>query len=123
MNSVLNLSLIEGRLTRNPELYYTKNGIALCKLTLAVNSRYKSGDKFVDNVSYISVDSWNKVAENCSKYLKKGNLVRVKGRLKQSSYMSKDGQKKNKTSIEAAGVDFLSYPVRKKERTTENVPF
>ena len=123
MNSVLNLSLIEGRLTRNPELYYTKNGVALCKFSIAVNSSYKSGDRYIENVSYISVDSWNKVAENCSKYLKKGRLVRVKGRLKQSSYMSKDGQKKNVVTIEASEVDFLNSPFQKKERTTEHVPF
>jgi single-strand DNA-binding protein len=121
MQSVLNLSLIEGRLTRDPELLYTKNGNALCKFDLAVNHTFKSGEKLIEEVSYIAVDTWNKVAESCAKYLKKGNLIRVKGRLKQSSWQDKQGQKRNKISIEAAGIDFLSSP--KKEKQKEQVPF
>jgi single-strand DNA-binding protein len=123
MNSVLNLSLLEGRLTRDPKLFYTKNGIALCKFDIAVNYRIKSGDKFIDDVSYISVDTWNKVAENCAKYLKKGNFIRVKGRLRQARFEAKDGTKKNKVSVDASGVDFLSYPARKKEKSSEKIPF
>ena len=123
MQSLLNLSLVEGRLTRDPELLYTKNGIALCKFDIAVNFYYKSGEKLIEEVSYITVDTWSKVAESCGKYLKKGNLIRVKGRLKQNSWEDKEGHKKSKITVEAAGVDFLSYPTREKDKQKETVPF
>jgi len=125
MQKVLNLSLIEGRLTRDPELMYTKNGVALCKFDLAVNQPFKSGDKFVDAVSYIAVDTWSKVAECCAKYLKKGNNIRVNGRLKQSSWQDKDGKKRYKISVEASGVDFLGSQSKddNKKYHKEKIPF
>jgi single-strand DNA-binding protein len=130
MNNVLNLSLLEGRLTRDPEIYYTKNGNAFCKFDIAVNYKTKNGEKIIDDVSYIGVNTWNKVAENCMKYLKKGYLVRVKGRLKHDKYDAKDGTKKEKIKIEDASVDFLSSPKKSEttagnvsENFTEKVPF
>jgi single-strand DNA-binding protein len=107
MAQSLNLSLIEGRLTRDPELFYTTSGHAICKFDVAVNFRMKSGEKDIEDVSFISVTSWSKVAESCSSYLKKGSRVRVKGRLKQDSWQAKDGTKRNKVYIEAQTVEFL----------------
>lgn len=110
MSSVLNLSLIEGRLTRDPELLYTKKGNAVCKFDIAVNSGF-AGENQTKEVSFISVNSWNKVAECCAKYLKKGSLIRASGRLKQDSW-EKDGKKVSKIYVEAANVQFLSTPKR-----------
>lgn len=119
MSSVLNLSLIEGRLTRDPELLYTKNGNAVCKFDIAVNSNLKKGENAVSQVSFIAVNAWNKVAECCAKYLKKGSLIRANGRLKQNSWESKDGKKMSKIFVEAASVEFLGSSSRKKDK----VPF
>jgi len=116
MSSVLNLSLIEGRLTRDPELLYTKNGNAICKFDIAVNSGLKKGENAINQVSFIAVSTWNKVAECCAKYLKKGSLIRANGRLKQNSWEAKDGKKVNKTFVEAASVEFLGTPKRSKEK-------
>jgi len=115
MDKALNLSLVEGRLTRDPDLFYTKNGNEVCKFDIAVNSNFKANGKNVDEVSFISVNTWNKVADACAKYLKKGSKVRVKGRLKQNSWTSKDGAKKNKIYVEASGVDFLGSNRKKTE--------
>ncbi len=107
MSTVLNLSLIEGRLTKDPELLYTKNGNAICKFDIAVNSNLKRGGEVINQVSFIAVNTWNKVAECCVKYLKKGSLIRANGRLKQTTWANKDGKKMNKTFIEAASIEFL----------------
>ncbi|OHD15974.1 MAG: hypothetical protein A2086_11120 [Spirochaetes bacterium GWD1_27_9] len=121
MTSTLNVSLIEGRLTKDPELHYTKNGLALCKFNVAINKSTKVGDKLTQDVTYIAINVWNKVAESCAKYLKKGTLIRAKGRLKQNSWQDKEGVKRSKISLEAAGVDFLSYPSYNKKNGGEKV--
>ncbi len=116
MFSALNLSLVEGNLTRDPELVYTKNGISVCKFDVAVNTNMKSSGKTISEVSFISVTTWNKIADACGQYLKKGSKVRVKGRLKQESWISKkNGEKKNKIHIEAVSVEFLGSPKKKEE--------
>lgn len=112
MSYLLNISLIEGRLTDEPELRYTKNGKSLCKFSLAVNSKLKVNDESVDYVSYFTVNSWNNLADVCAKYLKKGSKIRVKGRLRQNRWISGDGSKREKVYIEAAGVDFLQLKTK-----------
>lgn len=115
MEKYLNLSLVEGRLTRDPDLLYTKNGAALCKFDIAVNFNFKNEGKILNEVSFISVNTWNKIADACAQYLKKGSKVRIKGRLKQDNWINKNGEKRTKIHIEAAGVDFLGSPKQKKE--------
>ena len=115
MGNALNLSLVEGHLTHDPDLFYTKNGNGVCKFDVAVNSIFKNKDKSVNEVSYITVNTWNKVADACAQYLKKGSKVRIKGRLKQDSWTTKDGQNRKKIYIEASSVDFLGSPKKVKE--------
>lgn len=115
MEKALNLSLIEGRLTRDPELFYTKNGNSVCKFDIAVNSIFKNKDKNVNEVSFITVNTWNKVADACAQYLKKGSKVRIKGSLKQDTWTTKEGEKRKKIHIEASSVDFLYSPKKKQE--------
>jgi len=112
MTSLLNLSLIEGHLTRDPELFYTKAGNALCKFDIAVNSFTKNGDENKQETTFLSVTTWNKVAESTATYLKKGSLIRVKGRLKQQSWEDKEGNKRSKIQVEAQSVEFLTSPKR-----------
>lgn len=117
MENALNLSLVEGRLTRDPDLFYTKNGNGVCKFDIAVNSFFKKGENSINEVSYITVNTWNKIADACSQYLKKGSKVRIKGKLKQDSWTTKEGEKRKKIYIEASSVDFLGSP--KKQNTEE----
>lgn len=119
MSNLLNISLIEGRLTDEPELRYTKNGKSLCKFSLAVNSKLKVDNESVDYVSFFSVNSWNKLAEVCAKYLKKGSKIRVKGRLRQNRWISGDGSKRDKVYIEASGVDFIQLKTKAEQAEPE----
>jgi single-strand DNA-binding protein len=98
----MNKVYLIGNLTRDPELSETTSGIAVCRLTIAVNRTYNS------EVDYFNITAWRSVAENCGKFLKKGSKVAVCGSLQNRSYEDKDGVKRNYTDIVASEVEFLS---------------
>ena len=94
----------QGNLTRDPELSYTTGGTAVCKFSIAQNSKYK--DK--EEVSYFDVEAWGKTAENVAQYKKKGDAVIVEGTLKQDRWDDKTtGAKRSKVKIVAFKVHFL----------------
>jgi single-strand DNA-binding protein len=104
----LNSILLEGNLVRDPELMYTPQGTPLCKFRIASNRFYKQNDndEFQKEVSFFDVTTWSKIAEICDKRLKKGNGVRVVGRLKQDRWEDPDGKSKSKVQIIANHVEF-----------------
>jgi len=101
----LNSVLIEGNLTKDPALSYTKAGTAVTTFSIAVNRQYKSKDDYKEEVAYLTIESWGKTAENCNEFLKKGRGVRVVGRLKQERWESA-GSKQSKVIIVAEHVEF-----------------
>jgi single-strand DNA-binding protein len=105
----LNKVFLIGRLTRDPELRYTTNGIAVTSLGLAVNRFYNSKDgERREEVTFLDVTVWNRQAENCCQYLKKGRSVHVEGYLKLDSWDDKDtGKKRSTVKIEAENIQFL----------------
>ena len=96
-----------GRLTRDPELRHTTSGRAVCQISLAINRTFtnQNGEREAD---FINVVVWDKQAENVSKYVTKGRLVSVEGRLQSRSYDDKDGKKVYVTEVIANNVQFLS---------------
>ena len=82
---MINRVILVGRLTRNPELKYTANGIANLQFSLAVNRSYTgaNGEKQAD---FINCMAWRGTAENMTKFLKKGALIGIEGRIETSSY-------------------------------------
>lgn len=104
----LNKVLLIGNLTRDPELRYIPNGSAVTSFTIAVNRVYKlqSGEK-KEEVSFIRVVVWGRMAETCGEYLKKGRPVFVEGRLQSRSWEGPDGQKRSATEVIAINVQFL----------------
>ena len=105
----LNKTLTAGNLTRDPEVRYTPKGAAVAEIGLASNRSWtsESGEK-KEEVCYVTVICWNKQAEACGKYLKKGDPVLVEGRLKFETW-EKNGEKRSCHKIEAERVHFLSY--------------
>lgn len=98
-----------GHLVRDPELRYTPNGVAVCDFTLAVNRKYskKDGEK-VDEVAFVDVTVWNRVAEISAEYLKKGRAALVAGHLSQDRWEDKDtGQKRSKLRVVGHTVQFV----------------
>ncbi|TCL74210.1 single-strand binding protein [Hydrogenispora ethanolica] len=95
-----------GRLTRDPELRYTPNGVAVSNFDLAVDRPVpnQQGERETD---FIRIIAWNKLAENVANYVKKGRLVGVEGRLQIRSYETQDGQKRRVAEVVASQVQFL----------------
>ena len=104
----LNKALLMGNLTRDPELRYIPNGSAVATFTLAMNRIYKlqTGEK-KEEVSFVRVVVWGRMAEVCGEYLKKGSPVFVEGRLQSRSWDGPDGQKRNTLEVIALNVQFL----------------
>lgn len=105
----LNKVFLMGRLTHDPELRYTPNGSAVADLRLATSRVYntKDGDRREEKL-FIDVTVWNRQAENCCQYLKKGRPVHVEGYLKMDSWDDKStGEKRTKIKVEADRVQFL----------------
>ncbi|MFH1459806.1 MAG: single-stranded DNA-binding protein [Candidatus Omnitrophota bacterium] len=104
----LNKVLIMGNLTRDPELRYAPNGTAVTTFTVAMSRVFNTatGDKKED-VCYVRVVCWAKLAQTCSEYLFKGRPVFVEGRLQSRSWQAQDGSKRNTIEVVAQNVQFL----------------
>ena len=102
---MLNRVILIGRLTAEPKLTYTQNGTAVATFTLAVD-RFKKNAKGEKEVDFINIVVWQKSAENCAEYLRKGSLAAVDGRLQLRSY-DKDGTRRWVTEVVAENVRFL----------------
>lgn len=113
----MNHIVLIGRLTRDPELRYTPNGVAVANFDLAVDrpTTNKQGERETD---FIRIVVWQKQAEHCANYLKKGRLVGVEGRLQIRSYETQDGQKRRVAEVIANYVQFLD---RNREDTSSNI--
>jgi single-strand DNA-binding protein len=104
-----NSVVLLGHLSRDPELRYTPQGAAVCDFSLAVNRRYsrKDGEK-VDEVAFVEITVWNRLAELAAEYLKKGRAVLASGRLVQDRWEDQaTGQKRSKLRVVAESLQFL----------------
>lgn len=106
--SNINVVVITGNLTKDPELRSTGGGTSVCELRVAVNSRRKEGQEWVDKPNYFNVVVFGAQGENCSTYLSKGRPVAVEGRLDWREWEAKDGSgKRQAVQIIANSVQFL----------------
>ncbi|MFB2258694.1 single-stranded DNA-binding protein [Staphylococcus aureus] len=103
---MLNRTVLVGRLTKDPELRSTPNGVNVGTFTLAVNRTFTNaqGEREAD---FINVVVFKKQAENVKNYLSKGSLAGVDGRLQTRSYDNKEGQRVFVTEVVADSVQFL----------------
>ena len=102
-----NKVILLGNLTRDPEVRYTPNGIAVASFAIAVNRKYKQGDETKEEVSYIDIVVFGKQAESCGQYINKGDSVLIDGRLQQRRWETEEGQKRNKLEVVAQSVNFM----------------
>lgn len=109
-----NVTLI-GRTTREVELRYTTSQTAVARFSIAISRPTKDGEKKAD---FPSIIVFGKQAENCEKYLAKGRLVGIQGRLQTGSYEKNDGSKVYTTDVIAERVEFLEWGDA--ENRTEN---
>ena len=103
----MNKVILIGRLTKDVELRYTQtNNTAVASFSLAVNRKFvKPGEE--RQADFFNIIAWNKLAENISKYLFKGNQVAISGRLETRSWDDQNGQKHYVTEVIAEEIDFI----------------
>lgn len=102
MNSVILL----GRLTKDPEVRYTNSNMAVARFSLAIDRPAKDGEKKAD---FPNVVVFGKQAENCERYLHKGQRAAVEGRLQTGSYERQDGSRVYTTDVVANRVEFIDW--------------
>ncbi|WP_078414504.1 single-stranded DNA-binding protein [Priestia abyssalis] len=103
---MMNRVILVGRLTKDPELRYTPNGVAVATFTLAVNRAFtnQQGEREAD---FINCVVWRRPAENVANFLKKGSLAGVDGRIQTRNYEGQDGRRVYVTEVLAESVQFL----------------
>ncbi|QHZ50675.1 single-stranded DNA-binding protein [Paenibacillus larvae] len=118
---MLNRSILIGRLTRDPELRYTPNGIAHTSFTLAVERSFKTnGEKETD---FINIVTWRQTAEACANHLRKGRLTAVEGRIQVRNYENNEGRRIYVTEVVAEHVRFLESSKQKDGSQKPEDPF
>ena len=113
----MNKVLMIGNLTRDPELSETPNGVAVCKFSIAVSRDFTNAEGNRES-DFFNIVVWRGRAENCAKYLKKGNKVAIIGSLQNRSYEDKDGVKRTVTEVIASEVEFLTPKTASNEETS-----
>lgn len=105
----LNKVILMGNVTRDLDLRYTPNGAAVCDMGLAINRRIASNDGHErEETTFVDIVIWNKQAESCSRYLRKGSQCLVEGRLQLDTWDDKEtGQKRSRLRVVAERVQFL----------------
>ena len=116
----MNKVVLMGRIARDVETRYTNvNNTPVATFSLAVNRRFaKQGEE--RQADFIQIVAWNKTAEFCSKYFKKGQQVGIIGRIETRSYDDKDGKRVYVTEVIAEEVYFADS---KRENESNNAPF
>ena len=104
--SSFSVVVLVGNLTRDAQLKYTPSGYPICTFGIAINTRKKSGDQWVDEANFFDVELFGKSAESLNQYLTKGKMIGVEGELRQDRW-EQDGQSRSKVKIVANRVNLL----------------
>lgn len=103
---MINQAILVGRLTRNPELKITAEGVSVTNITLAVNRQYRNQQGEIE-ADFVQCTLWKKTAENTAQYCRKGSLIGITGRIQTRNYDNQDGRKVYVTEVIAETVRFL----------------
>ena len=107
---MLNVVVLSGRLTADPELKTTANGISVCSFSIAVERRYRSGEERQSD--FINIVTWRSSAEFVSKYFKKGQMIAIRGSIQTRRYQDKDGNNRTAFEVVADDVQFADFARR-----------
>jgi len=112
----INNILIAGNLTGDPVLRETSNGTPVANFYIAANRKFKDNTgQWRENVCFVGVVAWYKLAESCFEYLKKGAAVTVEGELQSRNWKNEDGSNNNVVEIKARRIQFLNRQNKKDE--------
>jgi single-strand DNA-binding protein len=104
----VNRVMLSGRLTHEPDRRYAPDGTSITNFPLAFHRRYRTGaGKYAEHTGYVTVMTYQRLAEVCGQYLKKGSAVLVEGRLQMREWQAPQGEKRQRLEIRAESVHFL----------------
>lgn len=104
----VNKVILIGNVTRDPEVKFTPKGSACTDLVLAINRSYTKGEQKVEEVTFIDVQLWGRLAEIAGEYAKKGRSVYIEGRLNLDSWEDKQtGQKRSRLRVVGENLQLL----------------
>lgn len=104
----INRLVLSGRLTRNPDARFAGDGTPVTQIDLAFHRRYRTRDgNAAEQTGYVSVLTYQRLAEVCSQYLKKGSAVLVEGRLQMREWVTPQGGRRQRLEVRAEAVHFL----------------
>jgi single-strand DNA-binding protein len=116
------ITITGGRVGKDPELKFLKDGTAVLSISVAVTPRKKDGDKWVDdNTIWFRVSQFGKDAESTTELVKKGDKVIVTGRFSMSEYINKEEQKVQSPEIKADGIAIMGRVTAKPQQPTQPV--
>jgi len=105
----INSVVIAGNLTKNPTFRETSNSTPVVNFNVAVNRRYKdSNNQWQEDVCYVGVVAWNKLADSCKDRLKKGSAVLIDGELQSRTFKTDDSKNRTIVEIKAKRIQFLN---------------
>lgn len=109
MAGSVNVVVLVGNLTRDPETRATPSGTTVCHLRLAVNDRVKdqSTGEWGDRPNYFDIDVFGALGDQCAQWLSKGRQVAIEGKLRWREWESQEGQKRSAVSVVANNVQFI----------------
>ncbi len=113
----LNSVVVAGNLTKDPTFRETSNKTPVVNFHIAVNRRYKdSNNQWQEDVCYVGVVAWNKLAESCKNRLQKGSAVLIEGELQSRTFKTDDDRNRTVVEIKAKRIQFLN----KMKKTQDN---
>ncbi len=102
---MFNLVVLTGRLTADPELKTTPNGISVTSFSIAVGRRYRAGEEA--QTDFINIVAWRQTAEFITKYFKKGSMIGIEGSIQTRRYTDKNGNNRTAFEVVANNVQFV----------------
>lgn len=113
---MFNLVVLTGRLTTDPELKTTPNGVSVCSFSIAVERRYKQGEE--RQADFINIVAWRGSAEFICKYFKKGSMIGIEGSIQTRKYQDRDGNNRTAFEVVANNVQFVEF--KKADNNSDN---
>lgn len=104
--NLMNKVFLSGNLTRDPEVKYTPAGKAMAKMGIAVSRRSKNAETGQYDVDFFNLTAWEKTAEFCGRYFRKGSRVLIEGRIQTYNYVGQDGVKRSGVDIQIENIEF-----------------
>lgn len=103
----LAMAILDGNLVADPEIRETKTGKKVCQFSIAMNHEWGNKDGN-SSVSFIQIEAWERLGENCNQYLSKGSRVTIQGNIRQDRWVDQEGKTRSRIKIVANSVRFDS---------------